>query len=211
VGERFGTDLQALLDIREAQLREAMALANCGTWEWDVQAGIVTWSPELRRIIGVAADHPASVENFMALIHPQDREWAKKSMAESLVRGFNGERPFRIVRPDGGVRVVNGRGIANRHENGVVTYMVGVIQDICSEAQCPDLLREREAIETLTKRENEVLRLVVRGVTSKGVATVLGLSPKTVETYRCRLMAKLGVEDIASLVRFCIRNGLTTP
>jgi two-component system response regulator NreC len=61
---------------------------------------------------------------------------------------------------------------------------------------------------TLSDREQEVLRQVAYGYTSNQVATGLNLSPKTVETYRARGMEKLGLVDRASLVRFALRNGL---
>jgi len=65
------------------------------------------------------------------------------------------------------------------------------------------------ALDGLSARELEVLKLVVDGWTSKEVARVLGLRPATIDTYRSRIMAKLHVDDLASLVRFAIRHGLT--
>jgi DNA-binding NarL/FixJ family response regulator len=56
-----------------------------------------------------------------------------------------------------------------------------------------------------------VLQLVVEGKTSAEIARVVHLSPKTVETYRSRLMKKLGVADVTSLVKFAIQHGLTPP
>lgn len=61
----------------------------------------------------------------------------------------------------------------------------------------------------LTASERRVLRLVVEGKSNIEAARALGLSPRTVETYRGRLMEKLQVRDLASLVKFAIRNGLT--
>jgi DNA-binding CsgD family transcriptional regulator len=55
-----------------------------------------------------------------------------------------------------------------------------------------------------------VLRLIVDGRTSNEVAQLLGLSPKSVDTYRSRIMLKLGINDLPSLVKFAIRHGLTT-
>ncbi len=65
-------------------------------------------------------------------------------------------------------------------------------------------------IEKLSFREREVLQLVVEGKSSKQIAEVIHLSPKTVESYRSRLMGKLGVRDVAGLVKFAIANGITT-
>jgi two-component system response regulator NreC len=60
----------------------------------------------------------------------------------------------------------------------------------------------------LTSREREVLQLVAEGKTTKEAATILGLSAKTVDTYRARLMDKLDIHEIAGLVRYAIRQGV---
>jgi two-component system, NarL family, invasion response regulator UvrY len=64
------------------------------------------------------------------------------------------------------------------------------------------------SIESLSAREQQVILLVVRGLTSVAIGEQLHLSPKTVESYRSRLMAKLGVSDLPALVRLAIREGL---
>ena len=65
-------------------------------------------------------------------------------------------------------------------------------------------------IDYLTPREREVLRLIVEGRSNAEAAAVLGLSPRSVETYRSRVMNKLRIEDLPSLVKFAIRHGITT-
>jgi DNA-binding NarL/FixJ family response regulator len=67
-----------------------------------------------------------------------------------------------------------------------------------------------DPLERLSAREREVLKLVVEGNTSHQVATLLGLSPKSIDTYRSRLMTKLDVEHLPGLVKFAIRRGLTS-
>lgn len=62
--------------------------------------------------------------------------------------------------------------------------------------------------EELTATEREIVRLVAEGCSTAEAAAQLGLSPRTVETYRGRLMAKLQLEDAAGLVRFAIRSGI---
>ena len=67
---------------------------------------------------------------------------------------------------------------------------------------------EGASIGALSARERQVILLVVRGQTSAAIGEQLHLSPKTVESYRSRLMAKLGVSDLPALVRLAIREGL---
>src|SRR5450759_4523175 len=64
-------------------------------------------------------------------------------------------------------------------------------------------------LESLSQREREVIQLVVEGKTSVEIAGILSLSPKSVETYRSRLMLKLGVSNIPSLVKFALLHGIT--
>jgi DNA-binding NarL/FixJ family response regulator len=62
--------------------------------------------------------------------------------------------------------------------------------------------------EELTAREREVLQLLAEGRTNKEVARTLGIGPRTVETHRMNLMAKLDCRSIAQLVRYAVRNQL---
>ena len=64
-------------------------------------------------------------------------------------------------------------------------------------------------LERLSARERQVLQLVAEGKSSAEIARIVHLSPKTVETYRSRLMKKLGVGDIPALVRLAIQHGIT--
>lgn len=73
----------------------------------------------------------------------------------------------------------------------------------------PGRLDEIETpLERLTPREREVLQLVAEGKSSAQIGRILFLSPKTIDTYRSRLMQKLDIGDLAGLVRFAIRHGI---
>jgi two-component system, NarL family, invasion response regulator UvrY len=63
-------------------------------------------------------------------------------------------------------------------------------------------------ISDLSARERQILLLVVQGHSSTTIGTQLALSPKTVDSYRARLMAKMAVPDVAALVRLALREGL---
>jgi len=65
--------------------------------------------------------------------------------------------------------------------------------------------------DNLTPREREVLQLVAEGKTTKEIATILGVSVKTADAHRTRLMQKLDLHDVAGLTRYAIRQGLTEP
>jgi DNA-binding NarL/FixJ family response regulator len=65
-------------------------------------------------------------------------------------------------------------------------------------------------LELLSSRERQVLQLLAEGHTIADIAASLSLSPKSVETYRGRMMEKLGIRDMASLVRYAIQHGITS-
>lgn len=85
-------------------------------------------------------------------------------------------------------------------------YLGPRVQELAVEG----LIRQTRhvGIESLSVREKQILMLVLRGATSAAIAHELCLSPKTVESYRSRLMGKLGVDDVPALVRLAIRAGL---
>lgn len=61
---------------------------------------------------------------------------------------------------------------------------------------------------TLSPRERQIVTMVVNGMSSAAIGTELHLSPKTVDTYRSRIMTKLGVNGVTALVRLAVREGL---
>ncbi len=63
----------------------------------------------------------------------------------------------------------------------------------------------------LTERQIEILRLIAQGKASKEIAFELGLSPKTVDVHRARIMERLHLSDIASLTLYAVRKGLIKP
>ncbi len=65
-------------------------------------------------------------------------------------------------------------------------------------------------LDTLAPRQREILQLVAEGHNTKDIGLRLGLSVKTVETHRAQIMERLGIHDLAGLVRFAIRVGLVS-
>ena len=79
--------------------------------------------------------------------------------------------------------------------------------------ELPDRTRQtalKSPIERLSPRERQILQLVAEGKTSAEIADMLYLSAKSIETYRSRMMQKIGVSDLSALIKFAIQHGLTT-
>jgi len=79
----------------------------------------------------------------------------------------------------------------------------GVVNEYLDKRKPPGALHQ------LSERERRVLQQLVEGGTAAGIARRLRLSPRTVETYKARLMRKLGLSDLPALVKFAVRHGIT--
>jgi DNA-binding NarL/FixJ family response regulator len=69
---------------------------------------------------------------------------------------------------------------------------------------------EGDSPDSLTARQREILQMIAEGKTTKQMALILGVSVKTIESHRAQLMKRLGVQDIASLVKHALRIGLVS-
>lgn len=81
------------------------------------------------------------------------------------------------------------------------------VADIALQALAADDAKA-EPLSTLSQRERQIVTMVVNGMSSTAIGAELHLSPKTVDTYRSRLMTKLGVNGVPALVRLAVREGL---
>lgn len=66
-------------------------------------------------------------------------------------------------------------------------------------------------VDPITSREREVLQLIAEGKSTKDIASLLAISVKTADSHRSRLMRKLDIHEVASLVRYAVRKGLVQP
>jgi DNA-binding NarL/FixJ family response regulator len=87
-------------------------------------------------------------------------------------------------------------------------YLSPRVADVVLEDYTDD--KQDDLLARLSAREREVLQLLAEGRTGAQIAERLSLSQKTVETYRARLVEKLGIRDLAGLVRFAIQRGLVS-
>jgi diguanylate cyclase (GGDEF)-like protein/PAS domain S-box-containing protein len=123
--------LVASLKHEGRRLTEAQAVARVGSWEWDIASGRLDWSDELWRIYGLAAgSRELSLDAIREWDHPDDRERARSVIEAARASGMPFSVEHRILRPDGTVRFVHGRGEVIAGVDGRATGMRGTLQDI---------------------------------------------------------------------------------
>lgn len=115
-----------------------------------------------------------------------------------LLKGVGGKELIKAI------RTVNAGG---RYIGGKATTLV--TKSLGDQTGSPGTDGLRNPLERLSPREQEVLQSVVVGKTSAEIGAAFGVSPKTIDTYRYRIMRKLNVDDLPSLVRLAIQCGLT--
>src|SRR5215831_4092978 len=120
------------LRLSEERLRMAQQAARVGTWEWDVRTGESVWSDMIWTLLGLnAGDGPSTIDRFLEIIHPDDRERVWQKVSNVLANGkaeYYDE--FRIVRPDREVLWVSSKGRLFRSADGTPERMIGVNIDI---------------------------------------------------------------------------------
>jgi PAS domain S-box-containing protein len=172
-GRRLGDGLSGLLMLRnlqenEGKLDEAQRIAHVGYWERDLDTNFVTWSDESFRIFGLApGDGRLAFTRYQELIYPEDRQRVVAAVAEALRGGPRYDVEYRVLRPNGEVRIVYSRGDVMRDESGRPRRMFGIVQDVTERKRAEEDLRESER----RYRETQVELAHVNRVTTMGQLT----------------------------------------
>ena len=114
-----------------ARLDEAQRIVHLGNWDWDTAANQVWWSDEVYRILGlIPRQFDASVEGFLARVHPDDRPLLERAIRDAVASGAPREVDHRIIRPDGSVRWVHQHAAVAREVDGKPVRFIGTVQDV---------------------------------------------------------------------------------
>lgn len=133
------------LAVSEARLREAEAIAGIGHWEHDIPSGEVIWSVQTYRIFGLEpGEVDLTAETVLSFVHPGEREAILAAYQQSVAERTPFEREFRIVRPDGRVRVVQEHCRTFYDDSGAPLRSLGTVQDITERKAAEAALAESE-------------------------------------------------------------------
>jgi DNA-binding NarL/FixJ family response regulator len=138
-------------------------------------------------------EHQPGIEVVIFTMH--DNEYLIREVLSAGARGF-------VLKSEGGQKLVEAIENALKHTPFFAAK--------ASETLLKDLLKSPNNVDEplLTYRECEVVRLLAGGRSNKEVAASLGISVKTVETHRAKIMRKLGISSIVKLVRFAVRENI---
>jgi two-component system response regulator NreC len=180
-------------------------------------AGEASDGQELLRLVANISPEIAILDISMPILNGIDaaRELQKSSPTKTILLTRHDEDQYVTEALRAGVK-------GYVLKNQAATDLVHAIREVCrggiylspsiSGAIVGAFLSKTDLpADPLTSRERQVLQLVGEGKSTKEVATLLGVSIKTAESHRTRLMQKLDIHETASLVRYAIRRGLVQP
>ncbi len=180
---------EAALRKSEARLAEAQRIAKIGNWEWDARENKIDWSETMYEMFGVTPQtFHASYEEYLQLIHPDDREMLQKILQDAYQTGASYTVYHRVLFATGEVRFIEGHGQVELDETGQVRKLLGTAQDIT----------ERRRAEMETSRFYDGLR-VLHAVNTElsNVETLDELHRRAIELGRSVLgFDRLGIISI---------------
>lgn len=143
--------VESALRSSHRQLMEAQKIGHIGSWEWNIQTEEMSCSEEFYNILSLEpTEFGKSYQDLIDIIHPDDR----RNVQEGINGALNEHKPFsndyRLIRPDGTVRILSSKGEVIRDSNGKPLRIVGTEQDITeqklAEEKIKSSLKEKEML-----------------------------------------------------------------
>src|SRR5262245_9567917 len=132
--------------IDEEVRRFALESAGVGIWCWDIATRTVAWSENLEVLHGLApGSFAGTFDAFLAEVHPDDREHVLQTVTHATEAADDFHVEYRIIRPDGVVQWVEGKGHVVRNDAGAAVRLLGVCQDVTPRKEAEEALRRSHA------------------------------------------------------------------
>lgn len=132
---------------RSEHLLYAAENADIGLWFWDSTENSVFSTPKCNEIFGISAHEPLTLDSFFEMVHPEDAEEVRQTLADSQKNGKEYNAEFRIIHADAEIHWISARGKTFLDDDGNPQSMMGVVQKITEKKAA------REELERIYERE----------------------------------------------------------
>jgi signal transduction histidine kinase len=162
--ERIEREQRRLLDalaVRERQLSESQRLAKIGSWEWHIHTHIVDASRELLKLFDLPLDQPATFDQIVSKMHPEDQEHVRTTTLRALALAEPLHVVYRVPQPHGQPPLVfASQGYLVKDERGEPVRMIGTTQDVTESKHAEQELRDYTRQLEVSMRELEAFTYV---------------------------------------------------
>jgi PAS domain S-box-containing protein len=142
----------SLLQETNARLELAQSAAGITIWEWEPDTGFTSYTPEFRSLYGLpAGTPPLRYEEWLELVHPDDRDRVLEDLAEALAGERTYDLEYRVVWRDGSVHWIASRGRVLPEHPGQRRRMIGVNFDVTRRREGELQLRQLDRLETVAR------------------------------------------------------------
>ncbi len=135
-------------------LQLALEAAQAGPWDWDLRTNEMQWSASFRELLGLPPDAKPSLEQWISIVHPDDRDRDRTVLQRLLKHGNDYCEEVRIVRADGKVRWIASRGRVIRDAQGKAERLTGISLDITERKAAEEALKQND------RRKDEFLAML---------------------------------------------------
>ncbi|MCE7887508.1 MAG: PAS domain S-box protein [Alphaproteobacteria bacterium PRO2] len=195
---------QMALGRRERQLGEAESIGGLGHWNWNLGQDEIQWSEQLYKIFGVDKNNFApTVQSMMALVHKSDRARANHAFQRAGLGQQNYEMEFRITRPGGDIRYIRCEGRCAKDNNGEVTALYGIMQDMTERTLHErELKHSKEAVERAYAAKTQFLANMSHELRTP-LNAIIGFS----EMMHRQLLGPIGTEKYLEYIQGIRESG----
>ncbi|HEY5189451.1 MAG TPA: SpoIIE family protein phosphatase, partial [Solirubrobacteraceae bacterium] len=166
--------MEAALRHTAALLSAAEEAGSMGSWEWDPRTGIQRWSNGLYRVLGLEAQSvPPTQDTFLHSVHPDDRALVIDGW-RALEQSLGWREEFRVVWPDGQIRVVESEWWALASDAGTSTGVIGTIRDVTAREHTRRELKAAVAEQSRGEQSRQLLQITDVALASLPLDDLLG-------------------------------------
>lgn len=142
---------EVALSNSEEKLNQALAAAQMGAWDWDLESDLIEWSNTVESIFGMTpGSFDGTYQTYLNRVHPEDRTLAIQAVSSSLETGKEYEVETRVCAEDGTIRWIAAKGAVIRNINNKAIRMTGTVMDITKRKDIElALLRERQQLQQI--------------------------------------------------------------